>query len=127
MAPSAPMTVVETQRFLQDAQALMPELEREEFVVFIATNPEAGKIVPEAGGVRKLRWALPGLQEMDLRELRVHLVEVLVLHRPLEVRVVDGVYLTGHDSLEDFPVNEDPPAIVPVYRFENVSILPEGV
>jgi hypothetical protein len=54
------MAVVETQRFLKDAQALMPEWERAELVVFIATNPEAGKIIPETGGVRKLRWAVPG-------------------------------------------------------------------
>lgn len=26
----------------------------------LAANPEAGKVVPESGGVRKLRWAAPG-------------------------------------------------------------------
>ena len=26
----------------------------------MAANPEAGKIVAESGGVRKLRWGLPG-------------------------------------------------------------------
>jgi len=29
-------------------------------VAFVAANPEAGKIVAESGGVRKLRWGLPG-------------------------------------------------------------------
>lgn len=26
----------------------------------IAANPEAGNVIPETGGVRKIRWALPG-------------------------------------------------------------------
>ena len=29
-------------------------------MTFVATNPEAGDIIPETGGVRKLRWALEG-------------------------------------------------------------------
>jgi hypothetical protein len=29
-------------------------------IIYLAANPEAGVIVPETGGVRKLQWALPG-------------------------------------------------------------------
>jgi hypothetical protein len=54
------MTVVETERFLRDASQLMPEMERMNLVAFIAANPESGDLMPETGGVRKLRWALPG-------------------------------------------------------------------
>jgi hypothetical protein len=54
------MTIVETERFLKDAQLLMPESERAGLVAFVAANPEAGNLVPETGGVRKLRWSLPG-------------------------------------------------------------------
>jgi len=54
------MTVVETDRFLKDARHLMPESERAKLVAFVAANPQAGQLVPETGGVRKLRWALPG-------------------------------------------------------------------
>ena len=54
------MTVVETGRFLKDAGQLMPEVERTELVWFIAANPESGDLIPETGGIRKLRWALPG-------------------------------------------------------------------
>lgn len=53
------MTVVETVRFLKDAEGLLPESERVRLVEFVGTNPEAGDLVPETGGVRKLRWALP--------------------------------------------------------------------
>ena len=54
------MTVVETDRFLRDANQLMPETERIKLVTFIAANPGSGDLIPETGGVRKLRWALPG-------------------------------------------------------------------
>jgi hypothetical protein len=54
------MTVVETARFLKDARPLMSDLEREELVVFVGANPAAGEIIPETGGVRKMRWALTG-------------------------------------------------------------------
>src|SRR5258708_13958517 len=38
----------------------MTEVKRVELVTFVGTNPEAGDIIPETGGVRKLRWALEG-------------------------------------------------------------------
>jgi hypothetical protein len=56
----APMTVVETGEFLRRAKPLMSETEREELVAFLGANPEAGKIVAETGGVRKVRWGLAG-------------------------------------------------------------------
>jgi hypothetical protein len=52
---NAPMTVVETERFLKDARALLAESERAELVAYVAANPEAGDVIPETGGVRKLR------------------------------------------------------------------------
>jgi hypothetical protein len=55
-----PMTVVETDRFLKDTARLMPGSSRLELVEFVAANPLAGDLIPETGGVRKLRWALPG-------------------------------------------------------------------
>ena len=54
------MTVVETERFLKDACQLMPEADQMELIAFIAANPKSGDLIPETGGVRKLRWALPG-------------------------------------------------------------------
>src|SRR6267154_6769254 len=58
---TAPMTVVETGEFLKRAKSLMPNSERAELVAFIGANPEAGEIIPETGGVRKIRWALEGM------------------------------------------------------------------
>lgn len=36
------------------------EEERSSFVSFIAAHPEAGEVVPGAGGVRKVRWGMAG-------------------------------------------------------------------
>jgi hypothetical protein len=55
-----PMTVVETERFLKDAGSLLSDSERAALVAFVGANPEEGKVIPETGGVRKIRWALPG-------------------------------------------------------------------
>jgi DNA-binding XRE family transcriptional regulator len=57
----APMAVVETKEFLKQAKPLMSDSERAEVVAFVGANPEAGEIIPETGGVRKIRWAREGM------------------------------------------------------------------
>src|ERR1700685_1031996 len=57
---NAPMTVVETARFLKDVKSMMSDSDREELVAFLGANPMVGEIIPETGGVRKIRWALAG-------------------------------------------------------------------
>jgi mRNA-degrading endonuclease RelE of RelBE toxin-antitoxin system len=54
------MRVIETQDFIAAADRLIAESEREELLAFLATNPEAGDVVPGTDGVRKLRWGAPG-------------------------------------------------------------------
>jgi hypothetical protein len=56
----APMTVVETGEFLKRVKPLMSDEERAELVAFVGANPDAGEIMPDTGGVRKIRWALEG-------------------------------------------------------------------
>jgi hypothetical protein len=58
---NAPMTVVETREFLRKASPLMSDSARADLAAFIGGNPEAREIIPETGGVRKIRWALPGM------------------------------------------------------------------
>lgn len=55
-----PLTVAELPEFSASAERLWLNEEREEFVDFIARNPEAGKIIPATGGVRKVRWGRKG-------------------------------------------------------------------
>ncbi len=51
-----PITVVETPAFLRAADQVLDEEQRGNLVVFVAVNPEAGDVIPQTGGVRKLRW-----------------------------------------------------------------------
>ena len=55
------ITVAETPLFVRQAEAVWDGTEREAFVNFIAGNPEAGDVIPETGGVRKIRWARAGM------------------------------------------------------------------
>ena len=55
-----PVTVVEMPEFLSMTPRLMTDDERNALVDFLACNPTAGDLVPETGGLRKLRWALEG-------------------------------------------------------------------
>jgi hypothetical protein len=54
------ITVGETGEFIRTAKKIMDDLERASIVDFLSRNPEAGEIIEGTGGVRKLRWALPG-------------------------------------------------------------------
>jgi hypothetical protein len=55
------LTVVETPTFVKLVDKLLDESERASLASFIAANPESGSVVQGSGGVRKLRWGLPGL------------------------------------------------------------------
>ena len=52
--------MAETPLFVRQADSIWNEQEREEFVNYIARNPEAGDVIPESGGVRKVRWSRAG-------------------------------------------------------------------
>ena len=54
------MTVVETYGFLRDATSILTNEERMEVISYLAANPEAGDLMPETGGGRKLRWRAQG-------------------------------------------------------------------
>ena len=58
--PDTPITVVETPQFVRQADDIWSDAEREEFVDYIARNPEQGDLIPETGGVRKVRWRRQG-------------------------------------------------------------------
>lgn len=53
-------TVAETPVFIRYAAEVWRDAEREEFINFIAANPEAGKLIRGSGGCRKVRWSSQG-------------------------------------------------------------------
>jgi hypothetical protein len=54
------MTVVETETFLERSKTMLTESDRAGLVRYLASNPEAGQLIPGSGGARKFRWAMPG-------------------------------------------------------------------
>ncbi len=53
-------TVVETSLFQRQWPNYWTEDERGEFAAYIAENPSAGVVIPESGGIRKVRWKRAG-------------------------------------------------------------------
>ena len=54
------LTVVETLLFQKQWPIYWTEEERGEFAAYIAESPDAGDVVPESGGIRKVRWRRAG-------------------------------------------------------------------
>jgi hypothetical protein len=58
----APMlTVSETAIFQKYATAVWSDVERTEFIIWIAANPQSGDVVPGTNGCRKVRWGRSGV------------------------------------------------------------------
>ena len=54
------LTVVETLLFQKQWPMYWMEEERGAFAAYIAERPNAGDVVPESGGIRKVRWGRAG-------------------------------------------------------------------
>ena len=53
-------TVAETPIFQRYADEIWSSDQRNDFIAWIAANPEAGDIITGSGGCRKVRWAASG-------------------------------------------------------------------
>lgn len=53
-------TVIETPTFQKQVADVWTEADRLEFISWIASNPEAGDVIPGADGARKVRWTAQG-------------------------------------------------------------------
>lgn len=53
-------TGVETQLFEKQWPAIWTEAEHDEFIDWLAANPETGDVIPHTNGVRKVRWKRAG-------------------------------------------------------------------
>jgi mRNA-degrading endonuclease RelE of RelBE toxin-antitoxin system len=54
------LTVIEHPTFQRQAEKIWSDEEREEFIAFMAANPQAGTVIPESEGARKVRWTMQG-------------------------------------------------------------------
>ncbi|TDP85728.1 hypothetical protein EV672_10277 [Aquabacterium commune] len=69
-------TVIETPEFIKQASAVWNADERTSFIDFIASEPDAGDVIPGADGARKVRWSRPGMGKRGgARVIYFHLVD----------------------------------------------------
>ena len=54
-------TVIETPIFQRYAAEVWSNPEREDFISWIAANPDAGDVIPHTNGLRKVRWSRTGM------------------------------------------------------------------
>ena len=54
-------TFIESSAFERVRPVYLDDSEYADLQEFMMQNPEAGKVVPGSGGVRKLRWTRPGM------------------------------------------------------------------
>ena len=54
-------SIYETPTFVAEASKIWSDEERLEFFAWIANEPEAGAVIPQSGGCRKVRWSRPGM------------------------------------------------------------------
>lgn len=52
------VTVAETGEFRRRANGLLTEGESETLIFYLSCHPEAGDLIRETGGLRKLRWGV---------------------------------------------------------------------
>ena len=74
--------MIETPTFQKQANAVWTAQEHEEFIDFIAENPDAGDVIPGADGAREVRWQRQGAGKRGgARVIYFHLVgdEVVLL------------------------------------------------
>ena len=55
-----PVAIVEMPTFVTATRKMLDEEERTELTDFLAWNPTVGDVIAGTGGVRKVRWSMPG-------------------------------------------------------------------
>lgn len=60
LAYCASVIFIETPIFTEDVKALLSDEQYGGLQEFLANYPDYGDLIPGTGGLRKIRWALPG-------------------------------------------------------------------
>ena len=54
------MVIIETPIFTKTIQSLMSEDDYRQLQSALVIRPDLGELIPDSGGLRKLRWRVPG-------------------------------------------------------------------
>jgi hypothetical protein len=85
------MVIMETSVFTKQILDLLSDEEYRKLRLFLAKRPEAGALIEGSGGLRKMRWALPGwgkrggVRVIDYWAVRVDRLLLLLIYAKGEV------------------------------------------
>jgi len=65
------LTFIETPVFTEQITSLLDDDAYSEFQAMLVVNPEAGRVISGAGGLRKIRWKDPGRQKGKRGGIRI--------------------------------------------------------
>lgn len=90
------MIFIETPIFTKQIKALIDDAAYGSFQEFLAENPEAGDLIKETGGLRKIRMALPGRGKRGGARVIYYYVQ-----NAAQIRLLLAYEKSGQDDLTD--------------------------
>jgi len=54
------VVIIETSIFTRQVQALLSDEEYRQLQKALVLHPDKGRLIPGSGGLRKIRWSIPG-------------------------------------------------------------------
>lgn len=81
------MLFIETEIFTEDVQKLLTDDEFSRFQFFLALNPDYGEVIPETGGLRKVRWVSggkgkrAGVRVIYFHQVKHYEIRLLLIYR----------------------------------------------
>lgn len=92
-------TIRESLLFQKQVKSIWTDEERSEFFTFLAQNPLIGDVIPQSGGMRKIRWQSSGHGKRGgsriiyLNFLENGIIEVVMIYEKKNISNIDGKQL----------------------------------
>jgi hypothetical protein len=92
------ITIIETSAFTRRVEKLLSTDEREALIDYLAANPEAGDLMENLGGIRKVRFAAKGKGKSGgVRVIYFFQTEATPLYALMIYAKTEKAELTGED------------------------------
>lgn len=98
-------TIRESLLFQKQVKSIWTDEERAEFFTFLAQNPLIGDVIPQSGGMRKIRWQSSGhgkrggARIIYLNFLENGIIEAVMIYEKKNISNIDGKQLAKFKEL----------------------------
>ncbi|MCQ9123153.1 type II toxin-antitoxin system RelE/ParE family toxin [Rodentibacter caecimuris] len=95
-------TIIEHELFKRQVINIWSEEERLEFFTFLSLNPLIGDVIPQSGGMRKVRWQSSGhgkrggARVIYFNCLENGVIEVVMIYEKKNISNIDGKKLAKY-------------------------------